>query len=340
MGRATIHNNIVTDAKVAKVNKTNMRLLGEFIDYLRSTKHSDGTIKSYRSDLLIFFVFLLDYCNNKSVLNLKKRDVVALQNWLIYENNNSPARVRRIKASVSSLSNYVESILDDEYPDFRNIVGKIESPTLQPVREKSVFTSEELQGLLDALMEKGEVHKACALALAMASGRRKSELTRFRVVDFADRNIVYDSLYKTERPIKTKGRGDGKFVHCFTLVNKFKPYLEAWLKKREELGIESEWLLVDPARPENPIRISTLDSWAKQFSSFLGKPFYWHSMRHFWTTEMLRAGIPETVIASIISWNSVDMVSVYNDQSVEEQIGAYFEKGGVKKQNALNSAML
>lgn len=340
MGRATVHNNIVSDAKVARMNKTNIRLLDDFIDYLRSTKHSDGTIKSYRNDLLIVFSFLHDYCNNKSFLNLKKRDIVALQNWMIYENNNSPARVRRIKASISSLSNFIESVLDDEYPEFRNIVNKIESPALQPVREKSVFTPEELQKLLDTLMEKGEYHKACALALAMASGRRKSELTRFRLVDFEDRNIVYGSLYKTDKPIKTKGRGDGKFIHCFTLVNQFKPYLDAWIAKRKEMGIESEWLLIDPAHPSNPIRTTTLDSWAKQFTTFLGKPFYWHSMRHFWTTEMLRAGIPESVIASIISWNSIDMVNVYNDQTVEEQIGAYFEGGGVKKQTGLNSAML
>lgn len=52
------------------------------------------------------------------------------------ENGNSPARVRRVKAALSSLSNYIENILDDEYEDFRPIIRKIENPQNTPVREK------------------------------------------------------------------------------------------------------------------------------------------------------------------------------------------------------------
>ena len=65
-----------------------------------------------------------------------------LQNWMINTNGNSPARVRRLRAALSSLGNFVESVLDEEYPNFRNIINKIEAPVLEPVREKTVLTDE------------------------------------------------------------------------------------------------------------------------------------------------------------------------------------------------------
>ena len=79
-----------------------------------------------------------------------------LQNWLINENGNSAARVRRIKAALSSLSNYIENILDDEYEDFHPIIRKIENPVNTPVREKSVFTTQEIEAVLQQLVAAGK----------------------------------------------------------------------------------------------------------------------------------------------------------------------------------------
>ena len=47
------------------------------------------------------------------------------------------------------------------------------------------------------------------------------------------------------------------------------------------------------------------------------------------STYLVRAGIPDSVIADIIGWDSVDMVKVYTDIDAEEQIGAYFKGGEI-----------
>ncbi len=138
---------------------------------------------------------------------ISKRDYAAYQHWLINENGNSPARVRRLKSAISSLSNYVENILDDEdeFKGFRSTVRKIENPAMQQVRKKTVWSDEALDKLLDDLLASGQNKKACAVALAMCSGRRKAELCRFRVDDFKDDNLVCGgALYKTSEPIQTK----------------------------------------------------------------------------------------------------------------------------------------
>ena len=187
----------------------------------------------------------------------------------------------------------------------------------------------ELEELLNKLVEKQAYDRACYLALAMYSGRRKSELCRFRVSDFDDDKLVCDgALYKSS-PIKTKGRGGGKYIPCYTLAKKFKPYLQMWLDERCRIGLESEWLFPLKANPVEHIGIATANSWANTFTRLSGRDFYAHSIRHYFTTSLARAGIPDGVIQSIVAWESSDMVRLYTDIEADEQIGMYFSNGDI-----------
>lgn len=331
MGRKTKMTRITSPEKTALINKNNMRLKDEFLMYLKSVQRSSGTISGYDSDLLILFTYILDNFDNKDFQRLTKRDLINFQNWLV-SNGNSSARIRRIKAAISSLSNYCENILSDDDPDFdgyRSIVKKVENPPLQPVREKTVWEDEELEELLSKLVDKQQYNKACCLALAMYSGRRKAELTRFRVDDFTDDRLVCDgALYKSS-PIQTKGRAGGKYIPCYTLAKKFKPYLDLWMEERERCGIESEWLFPLPEDPNEHIGISMLNSWAETFSHIQQSDFYWHALRHYYATSLARAGIPDGVIQSIVGWDSADMVRVYKDIDADEEIGMYFKDGDI-----------
>lgn len=328
-GRSSKFNDITSPELLAQVNPENMRLLEDYLAYLSSIQRADTTIAAYRNDIEIAWVWCLQKNNNKHFVDWTKRDIISYQNWLINTNENSPARVRRLKASLSSLSNYICNILDDEYPNFKNIVNKIESPVNQPVRDKTVWEPQELEDLLNKLIEKGDVEKACYLALGMYSGRRKAELCRFKVSDFDENHLICGgSLYKSD-PIKTKGRGKGKIIPCYTLAKQFKPYLDLWMQRREKDGIESEWLFPDAKDPKEHIKICTADSWSKTFSRISGKPAYIHSLRHYFTTSLARAGIPDAVIQSIVAWESSDMVRLYTDIDVDEQIGMYFTEEGI-----------
>lgn len=331
MGRKTKMNSITSPELLAQVNQENMRLKDDFLSYLRSIQRSAGTIAGYANDLDIFFVWLLQHAGNKSFQRVTKRDIISFQNWMINDNENSPARVRRIKAAISSLSNFIETILDEEpeYEGFRSIVKKIESPVLRPVREKTVWEDSELEDLLGKLVERGQYEKACYLALAMYSGRRKAELARFKVDDFTDDHLVFDGAMYKSSPIKTKGRGGGKYVPCYTLAKKFKPYLDLWMGQREKAGIQSEWLFPSATNMNEHVITSTLNSWAAAFSRLSGRDFYAHSLRHYFTTSLAKAGIPDGVIQSIIHWDSGDMVKLYKDIDEDEEIGAYFSGGEI-----------
>ena len=232
MGRKTKMNSITSPELLAQVNPENTQLLEDFKDYLRSIQRSETTIAGYENDIQIAFVWCLQHNNNTFFVNWTKRNIVAYQNWLLNSNENSPARIRRLKAALSSMSNFIESVLDDEFPNFRNIINKVENPVNRPVREKTVWEDSELEALLEKLVERKDYEKACYLALAMYSGRRKSELCRFKISDFdEDKLVCGGALYKSA-PIKTKGRGGGKMINCYTLAKKFTPYLDMWRNRR------------------------------------------------------------------------------------------------------------
>lgn len=332
MGRKTKMNRLTSPELMAQVNPENIALMNDFLLYLRSTQHSEGTIAGYASDLSIWWVWCLQNCGNKHFTKVTKREIVKYQDWLLNNNENSPARVRRMKSALSSLSNYVADILDDEYEDFRPIVQKIKSPPNKLVREKTVWETEELEDLLKRLSEMGEHKKACAVALALYGGRRKAELLRFKVSHFSDTNVIFGSLYKTPEPIQTKGGGGGKMLICYTLMKPFKPYLDAWLQERERLGIESEWLFPDPIDPTKPMPISTMNSWANSFSRITGRPYYWHSLRHKFCGLLSDAGIPDDVIQKIVGWSSISMVATYLDVEPEDEFGKYFADGEIVAQ--------
>lgn len=340
MPRKTKQNDITSPELLKRVNPDNVRLKEDFLSYLKSVQRSPKTIKGYENDLDIFWVWNLQNNHNKFFPRVTKRDFAAFQNWMINNNGNSPARVRRVKSAISSMSNFIENICDDdpEFTGFRSTVRKIENPAMQQVRKKTVWTDEQLDNLLEYLTGKGQHEKACMLALAMCSGRRKAELCRFKVSDFTDDNLVCNgALYKTTDPIQTKGFGLGKFIHCYTLAKKFKPYLTNWMEYRDKNSIDSVWLFPMHGNHDEQISETTLNSWAVSFSKIAGDDFYWHSLRHYFTTNLAKLGLPDNVIQEIIGWESADMVRIYKDISAEDQISMYFNENGDIKTDATKS---
>lgn len=335
-GRTTVYNNITSEDKMERVNPENIQLENDFLEYLASIDRAKSTIKQYKANLHVFWCWNLEFNKNKFFVDLTKREISKFQSHAMTVWGWSPKRIRTVKATISSLSNYIENILDDEFEGYKPIVRKIESPADVAVRDKSVFSAEELQSLLDKLVESGNYMKACALSLAMNNGRRKAELTRFKVSYFTDDNLICDgALYKTPEKMTTKGRGSrGKLLDVYTLAKPFKPYLDLWLKQRKELGIKSDWLFPkckDGEWIDESIDTVLLDSWGNTFTRMINKPFYWHSIRHYFTTSLLEYNLPESVVQDIVGWQSSDMVRIYDDRSNEAQFEKYFGADGIKQ---------
>ena len=334
MGRTTVYNNITSEESIAQILPENKELMEDFLDYLKSVDRSPRTIDQYKADLKIFFVYNLEHNNNKRFTEITKREFARFQSYALDKWGWSPKRIRRVKSVISSLSNYIENVLDEEeeYKGYKSVIKKIESPVNQTVREKTVFSEEEMQSLLDHLVEQGKYKQAAVVSLCLSSGRRKAEIPRFKVEYFNEENLLFGSLWKTNERVITKGRGSqGKKIYLYVLKKSFEPYLKLWMEERERLGIESEWLFPDKNDPTKQMSTETMDSWKDSFSKFLNKDFYWHSLRHYFTTMLVKNNIPTNVIQDIINWDSADMVTLYSDVSADENIGKYFDENGIKQ---------
>ena len=333
MSRSTVYNTITSDESIKNILPENRDLTMDFLDYLKSIDRAQTTINAYHHDLNIFFVWNEENNRNKRFTEITKREFARFQSFALNEWGWSPKRIRRVKSTISSLSNYIENILDEEpeYEGYRSSIRKIESPVNDVVREKTVFSAEELKHLLDTLVSEGKIRQACCVALAMYSGRRKAEIPRFKLSYFDDKNVIFGSLYKTPEQVKTKGRGkNGKLLNLYVLKQQFDPYLKLWLDERKAQNIESEWLFPDKNDYTKQMSTDTMDGWKDHFNNILNKSFYWHSLRHYFTTSLSEANIPSSVIQDIVGWSSSDMVQLYTDTSKDENIGKYFDADGIK----------
>ncbi|MGL5962583.1 MAG: tyrosine-type recombinase/integrase [Cetobacterium sp.] len=321
MGRKTVYNaGLVTDEKWESVNSDNKSLMNDFLSYLSSVGRSKETISQYANDLRIFLCYYLDKGKNKHFTEIKKREVANFQGYLLNDCGMSSNRIRRLRSTLSSFSNFIESVLDDEYPNFRNIINKIEAPVKNPVREKTIVTFDECISVADRLVEDKNYQLACFLMVAVYSGLRKQELTRLLLKDFTtDKKMELGGGFYKTTAIRVKGRGNKtkeKYVW-----NKCDKWLRLWIDHRMENGIESEYLFCSKdIGGYTQLRVSSANSFATTLSRYFGKDYYNHASRHTLATELTRAGIPVDVVQFLLDHQSSETSKLYIDISDAENM--------------------
>ena len=326
--RTTVYHEIVTQEKWEKVNEKNKKLIVEFVDYLQSANKSPMTIKQYESQLRTFFVFVLERCENKFFVDLKKRDLIKYFGYLTNELEVSPNRICSMRAVLSSMSNFIERIMDEEYPQFRNIVKVLEPVDKSFVRERPALTMDQIKECLEKLEEDKKYQVACCLAVLAASGMRKSEIIQMKMEYFEEDRLIYNGLaYETDK-IRTKGRGKaGKIVTRIVFRNlvDVDHYIDLWRKKRTELGIKDEYMFVVYRNGSyEPATQTTINSFARTISKYLGEDFFIHNIRHTTSTALELAGYPIDVVQTIFRWADPKMVKYYSNISDTQSLERFF----------------
>lgn len=332
MGRKTTKVLFATEEEKEKINPENKVLIEDFLNYLETTDHSPNSIIVYKSNLEIFFTYILNFAKNKDFVDIKKRDIMNWQNYLI-KKGLSPARIKILKSTVSSLGIFIENILDEEekWENFRNIVNKIPAPNSGDVREKTILTDEELKNLLDQLIKMDKIQIATFVAMSAYSGSRKSETILYKRSFFTD-DTCKNGLYVTPQ-IRTKGKGvAGKLLNKYCLRAKVDKYLELWDKERKEKEVNIDDLFVVKRNGKwIPASVSTVDGWMNVCSDILGEPCYCHNFRHYFISFLERQNVPISVIKDIVGHNDISVTQHYSDNPKEDAFMKYFSEDGIVK---------
>ena len=324
MPRTTYRLVTTTPELLSQINPENLKLKLQFLKE-KNMRSSDGTIKNYDSDLNIFFVYNLQYNNNKFFIDIKKLEFSEFFAFCTTELKWGSARFGRMKACLSSFSNFIEKFFDSEYKDFRNVILRaVESMPKSERREKTIMSEKQVNDLLSYLSETiKDDQGACWFALSIASGARFAEILRFTTDIIDENNTVFDGLFlETTKQIKTKGRTkEGKMQKKYIIKDLFLPYYKKWLVEREKIMVANNknhnFIFIKPNG--DPAEEGTIRSWLPKLEKFLNVPFYSHCARHFFVTYLSKAGLSAELIVELTGWTSSDMYKIYNDLGVKDR---------------------
>lgn len=232
MSRGTgVYNRIYTDEKWEKVNQVNKDIMDDFLTEYKQQKKSETTLKAYFNDLRLVFVKILEDFENKSILEMTKKDFRRLNLWFD-ESGMSPARCNRLHSCINSLLTFCED--DDDYDYEVNQSKKVKGVPNIKVKtneDNFFFSFDEFIKVRNRLVEEGELQKAVMWSLAFDSGARRNEVYQVNKQGLLDGN-------KTN--IVTGKRGKQ-----FPLVylDDTKELIRNYLENRGEDNIDSLWYL-------------------------------------------------------------------------------------------------
>jgi integrase len=331
-GRETFRKIITSPELTNQINPKNLQFMERYLKNF-ATKHSPKSVTVYRSNLTMFLTWNLLYNENKEFVDVKKFEMLDFFDFCCTELKWGSARFAQMHSSLCSLSDWIENVYDEKYPNFRNIVKKIEKPSKEAVREKTVLQKEDIDNLMNYLEENNMFQEQCLLALAISCGARISELARFTTDLIDEDNTVFDGLFlETTKEIVTKGRGvNGKLLHKYILKDMFLPYYNKWLDVRKKIMEENNQShdFVFITKDGLPANADRLRDWMGNLSDVVGKPLYMHSLRHYNVSMYKRIGLEDDFIVYLTGWSEStghSMINIYNDMTAKDRTWKNLDK--------------
>ena len=328
MTNKPIYNNFYNAEEYKNVNPENISLMDDFLLELRQNKKSLGTIAQYKNDIRICQIFILRQLNNRSILELTKRDFRKFSLYLTDECGVSSARHNRLMSALRSFLTYCET--DDDINYDNNAARKVRGLPKEAVREIFFLTDEQVLKLRDELIKRTEYQKATLLMLAYDSAGRKAELAQVKKQSFLE------NKNNTNKVI-----GKRKKVFSLVYFSGTKDCAKLWLEQRGEDNLESLWVhnyggTLHEANSED------IYSWFMDMRELLAKlegeemDFNVHSMRHsslenyskgthYVCRELgMTKGFPIEKLKLVANHENIDTTQHYLKDNTEDELAEMF----------------
>ena len=290
-------------------------------DFLEQQSHlSDQTLKQYRSSLMIFLKWNHDKNRNKELTELKPRDGLRFQNYLLNKGLGTSA-IKLRRSTVSSFYGYLEVFWSDEYPDVRNIYSKA-VPSVGSIKkkEKEPLTLNEIAKITGALEEKEEWQKLAYFWFSIGSGARREEVRQVlkEVADY-DKFVKdgEEKNYYLTNKVRAKGKGREGKVRRHYITEEAMEYIQKWVRFREDNYDfdDSEHLFVTvnvSGEKVNQISASTFNVWCNEFSEYIdGKRVFPHLLRTTRATLLSDEGVDIRAIQKLLGHEDASTTSIY-----------------------------
>jgi len=293
------------------VNKDNRKIVEEFLR--ESTTLSDETLKQYTSALKIFYYWVSKECGNKTFSEIKPRDYLLYQNFLIREGLSSSG-VRLKRSAISSLNGYIEIYYNDEFPLFRNFVNKkIPTPEISFVNEKNPLSIDEYRILCDTLEKQEKWQEVAYLKCSFSSGARRAEIRQFlkNIINEEPKTIGDTKIYSTGE-IRCKGKGKTGKIRKLQIDEDAMNSVKKWLEIRGKDNCD--FLFVSKKGSSiSQIPIRTFNLWCtNMFEPIVGRRVHPHLFRESRATSMVvEQGKDIKIAQKLLGHNSSTTTEIY-----------------------------
>lgn len=280
------------------INPENRELIEEFL--MESTQLRPKTLKQYTSGLHIFAKYIMEYLNNKPIYQLKKKDFLRYQNFLV-RHGMSSSGIKFKRASVSTFCNYLELYYfgeDDRFNKFRNIVKGVENPAPNTVYKKVLVSEEEYQLLKETLLEDGRIRDYAMLVTCMETGMRGGELRQLKRLE-AYKTIDKTLNYVLSDTIYGKGKGDGKPLEY--MINAEALEAMQLYEKTRPKDDGCKYLFVTNYNGVNQVSEGYFESVCREYlSDVVSRRINEHLFRASCSTRLLLKGVSEILVSKYV----------------------------------------
>lgn len=259
----------------------------KYIEWMRSKRYSESTIKTYSEALKVFFRFYKDKC----LQDITNDDLIVFNNQYILEHKLSASYQNQLVNAIKLFFSKIENTKLD--PD---LIHRPKRAKLLP----NVLSKEEVKAILDA---HANIKHRTMLSLIYSCGLRRSELLHLKAGDIdSKRNVVIIR--------QSKGRKDR--------IAPLSPKILELLRQYYTLHKPQTWLF-EGQKKGDPYSEKSLESILKQalVKAHIRRPVTLHWLRHSYATHLLEAGTDLRYIQELLGHNSSRTTEIYTHVSTK-----------------------
>lgn len=271
------YNKTFSEEAWTRVNEKNKLIMEDFLMEYKQQRKKASTIQQYFYDSRIIMIYILQFCDNRCILELKKKDFRRFSLWLMEDCGVSSARSNRLMSACRSMLDFCEN--DDEYEYEQNFAAKVKGVPNVAVRDICFLTDEEVTGLIDDLVEKEDYQRATLISLFYDSAGRKNEVFQVTKQSFLDEKSNCTNI--------VTGKRGKKFPLLY--FSRTKKLAKLYLDQRGEDKLDTMWVLIrigDGAKKEASVdsiynwTVALRDTYRELFPDGRSEEFSCHSFRH------------------------------------------------------------
>lgn len=318
---------IVTPEKWERVNKKSRDLLKEFMLTLRQEGRSKATLSTYMQMCKLFLIYVLDYCNNRSITELRKKD---FRNYSLYLRDERGLSTATHNHYISAVKSWCDRLEDDDDIDYEvNACRKVKGVKIERVRKITFLSDDQVTRLYEELLRREKYQVALFLALAYDSTGRRAEIMQVEKDGFMDSDRNH-----TNSVIKKGGKRE-----VLVYFDRTKEAAALWLEQRGEDDNPSIWV----GHGSRERKVGSANSWCEYMSKVLseleGRKIHFtpHALRHsaienlteghHYKCEIKRIPYDIKAVSRLASHASTDMTASYKKDKGLRSIESVF---GVK----------